>query len=217
MCSGWGPDPPNILCHYIIAISKLNAVWLTRGDGGCFLGKSSLKSRSVGLTVAGIFFYTNTLWVNFFCRWQMLFFGQKCDEELVGRPGGQTLLLIYLQNLFSCKLPVKTVTVTTLLLLGHITLPNDTPSMPQPVYPFTLVQFGNTAPLILPPEVYQRHSQGGGGKELAQDPRIQMAVWMGLVLSENLRTCLVVASVCKRSVAALGGSVLELFKVDCKG
>ena len=43
--------------NYIIAISKLDAVWLTRGDGGCFLGESSRKSRSGGLTVAVIYFH----------------------------------------------------------------------------------------------------------------------------------------------------------------
>ena len=59
-----------------------------------------------------------------------MFFVQKCDEELVGRAGGQTggrtggqkLLHVYLRYLFSSyKLP-KTVTVTTLLLLLHVTL-----------------------------------------------------------------------------------------------
>ena len=38
----------------------------------------------------------------------MLFFRQKCDEELIGRAGGQTL--------------PKTVTVTILLLFGHVML-----------------------------------------------------------------------------------------------
>ena len=33
---------------------------LSRGDGGCFLGESSLMSRSGGLTIAVIYFITNT-------------------------------------------------------------------------------------------------------------------------------------------------------------
>ena len=59
----------------------------------------------------------------------MLFFGQKCDEASGGQTGGQTgrqtggqtLLPISVVFFSSYKLP-KTVTVTTLLLFGHVTL-----------------------------------------------------------------------------------------------
>ena len=67
MCSVWNPNPPNILESYIfpaklhndiIAISKLEAVWLPHSrHGGCFPGESSLKSRSRGLTVTVIYFH----------------------------------------------------------------------------------------------------------------------------------------------------------------
>ena len=68
MCSDWDPDPSNILesdqifhaklHNYIITISKLDAVWLPHSqDGCCSLGKSSLKSRSAGLTAAVIYFH----------------------------------------------------------------------------------------------------------------------------------------------------------------
>ena len=73
-----------------------------------------------------------------------------------------------------------TVTVTTLLLFGPVTLLcgtflfiklsegpvavirlSDQHTLPymQPAYPFTLVQFSNTAPLILPPEVDRCRSE----------------------------------------------------------
>ena len=52
----------------------------------------------------------------------MLFFGQKCGEELVGQAGGQTLLHVQLRySFYSHKLP-KTVTVSTLLLFGPVAL-----------------------------------------------------------------------------------------------
>ena len=51
-----------------------------------------------------------------------MLFGEKCDKELVGQSGGRTLLDVQLWSCFSLyKLP-KTVTVTTLLLFGHVTL-----------------------------------------------------------------------------------------------
>ena len=56
--------------NYRIAISKRLTLSdsLTRGEGGCFVGESSLKSRSAGLTVAVVFQYkfaettANTIW-----------------------------------------------------------------------------------------------------------------------------------------------------------
>ena len=72
MCSDWDTDPPNILesdkvmffaLNYMIVISKLDAVWLTGGDRGWFLGESSPKSRSGGWFI----FITNTRWANVFC------------------------------------------------------------------------------------------------------------------------------------------------------
>ena len=57
---------------------------------------------------------------------QRVHFGHKCDKELVGwvggQTGGQTLLDVQLWYFFpQYELP-KTVRVTTLLLLGHVTL-----------------------------------------------------------------------------------------------
>ena len=83
--------------NYIITISEQEAVSLTREDWGCILGKSSLKSWSGGLMVAVIFFIINTRWVRVFFRWQTLFFKQKCDKELVGQAGEQTLLQLQLR------------------------------------------------------------------------------------------------------------------------
>ena len=61
-----------------------------------------------------------------------------------------------------------------------------------PAYPFTLGRLTNNAALILPPEADQRQSEippplklehRGGCRELVQDPCMQTAVWMGLVVS----------------------------------
>ena len=90
MCSDGDPDPPNNLKsgsyvfhsklhNYINTISKQEAVWLChcrRAD--CRCDNSNYNN-------------TNTRWVKVFCQWQMLFFGQKCDEESGGQTG-QTLL-----------------------------------------------------------------------------------------------------------------------------
>ena len=51
----------------------------------------------------------------------VMFFGQKCEEESVGQVGGQTLLLCSCGIFFPHKLPT-TVTVSTLLLFGPVTL-----------------------------------------------------------------------------------------------
>ena len=125
-----------------------------------------------GWTSLWCIFITNTQWVKVFGWWQTLFYWQKCEEESVGQTGGQTLLHVYLRYFFSsCKLS-KTVTVSALLLFGHVTLfcgtyflswvkdlcSNQTVRLTL-VYPFTLVRFTNNAPLILPPEVYQRWSK----------------------------------------------------------
>ena len=96
---------------------------LTCGGGGrgrgCFLEESSLTSWS---WLSRCFnFITNTRFVKVFCRWQTLFFGQKCEKESVGQAGGQTvgrtLLHVYLRYFLhhiSCQ-----ITVTALLLFGH--------------------------------------------------------------------------------------------------
>ena len=156
-----------------------------------------------GWTSLWCIFITNTQWVKVFGWWQTLFYWQKCEEESVWQTGGQTPLDVYLRYFFSsCKLS-KTVTVSALLLFGHVTLfcgtyflswvkdlcSNQTVRLTL-VYPFTLVRFTNNAPLILPPEVYQRWSKispprdshTGWGGELAQDTRTRTAVWMGPLL-----------------------------------
>ena len=133
-----------------------------RGKVNWRLGRECWPSR-------WFIFITNTRWVQDFCWWQTLFLGQKCDEEA----GGQKLLHVYLQDFFSSyKLP-KTVTVTALLLFGHVTLICGTflfiklsegpvqssdcmtpPPYAQLAHPFTLVQFPSTAPLILSDEFH---------------------------------------------------------------
>ena len=100
----------------------------------------------------------------------------------VSRTGGRTDTSPLLSPVFFSlyKLP-KTVTVTILLLSGHVTLlcwtflfillsegpmqlsdcPIGTPSINEKgiAFPFTLVQFANTAPLIQPPGTYQCQSK----------------------------------------------------------
>ena len=88
---------------------------LTRRTEAVFLRKFHLSP------LRWLFFITNTQWVQVFCRWRTLFFGQKCDEESVGQAGGRMLVHVYLRYFFPHKSP-KTVTVTTLLLFGHVTL-----------------------------------------------------------------------------------------------
>ena len=49
-------------------------------------------------------FITNSRWVEVFCRWQMLFFRQKCDKESVGQAGGCfSLHLILLPEVYQCQ------------------------------------------------------------------------------------------------------------------
>ena len=117
MCWDWDPDPPNILESDKVTFFKLEAVAHSLGrrlfSGGKFPDVSVQRADGRG----------DLEWVNVFCRWQMLFSGQKCEEELVGQAGGQTGGQALLHIVFSSyKLP-KTVTVTTLLLFGHLTLP----------------------------------------------------------------------------------------------
>ena len=87
-----------------------------------YLGKVHWSLGLEGWPSWRFFFNTNTKWVKVFCRWQTLFFGQKCDEESVGWAGGQTLRHAYLWYLFSSNKLPKTVTVTMLLLFGPVTL-----------------------------------------------------------------------------------------------
>ena len=141
-CCDWDPDPPNVLESDIVTFFKLT---LSRRDGG--LGLEGWRSR-----------------------W-FIFFGQKCDEELVGGVGGQTgrqtggrtFLHLQLWYFFSTyKLP-KTVTVTILILFGHVTLlfgkflfiklsegpvqlsttQSTRPCSAPPAYPFPLVGLAN--------------------------------------------------------------------------
>ena len=63
--------------------------------------------------------------------------------------------------------------------------PIDTCCTEPPAYPFTQIWFASAAPLILPLEAHQSCSEIShreGSRELAQDPRTQRAVWMGLLL-----------------------------------
>ena len=139
-----------------------------------FSGRSSLKSRSKGLAVTVIYFHhKHSVSSSFLPVTDSVLRAEMC-KEVVGRADGQTLVHIQLWYFFSSyKLP-KTVTVTTLLLFGHVMLlcgkyifiklsegrvqlSDCTIGKPyaKPAYPFTLVQFTNNAALILPPEAYQ--------------------------------------------------------------
>ena len=121
LCCDRDADPPYILesdkvvlfaLDYIITICKQDTVWLSvAGEGGCFLGKSSLKFGLGGLPVAVIFFKTVTITT------------QKWKEATLGELDRRTDTSPFIIVVFfsSHKLP-KTLTVTTLLLFGHVTL-----------------------------------------------------------------------------------------------
>ena len=64
-------------------MNRLLSDSVTCEDRGCFLGESSLKSRSGGLTVAVIFFSSQTS----FLLVTDAVLGQKFDEESVGQTG----------------------------------------------------------------------------------------------------------------------------------
>ena len=83
-------------------------------------------------------------------------------------------------------------------LWGYQTIRLTHPRYTKPACPFTLVQFANNMPLILLPEADQRRSEISPlaasetftqrrRRELAEDPHMQTAVWMGLVLNLFLR------------------------------
>ena len=94
---------------------------LTRGTEAVLWGKVHWSLGPECYPSWWFIFITNTQWVKVFCWWQMLFFGQKCDEE--SAKGGRTDASPHIYAVFfsSYKLS-KTVTFTTLLLFGHVTL-----------------------------------------------------------------------------------------------
>ena len=106
----------------MIAISKLDAVRLTHGDGGCFLGESSLKFCFRVLTIAVIYFHHEHLVSKSFLPVTDAVF-QAEMWRIVDRTGGRTdaspLISVVFFSLYN--LP-KTVTITMLLLFGHVTL-----------------------------------------------------------------------------------------------
>ena len=105
------------LHNYIIAISKHVTVWLCHSQGQRLFSRGKFTEVSVRRADRRRFFFIiNTWWVKVFYRWQTLFFGQKCDSELVGQTGGRMLLRAQF-----CLLP-KTVSVTTLPRFGSVTL-----------------------------------------------------------------------------------------------
>ena len=100
------------------SVSPLS-IWLPHlRDGCCFLGESSLKSRSGGLTIAVIYFPSQTLSeLKFFASDRRCFSAEMWGG--VGRTEASPRISAVLFS--SYKLP-KTVTVTTLLLFGQVTL-----------------------------------------------------------------------------------------------
>ena len=122
------------LHNYIITISKLDSVWLPHWQGRRLFSGGKFLEVSIGRADGHSDLFSSQIqWVKVFCRWQALFFGQKCDEESVGQAGGWTLLHIQLWYFFphiSCQRQLQ--------LLRYY-------------------------------------------RELAQDPRVQTALWMGLI------------------------------------
>ena len=86
-----------------------------------FWGKDHGSLAMEGWPLQWFIFNTNIRWLKCFWRWQALFFRQKCDKESIGQAGERTLLHISVVFFSSYKLP-KTVTVTTLLFSGPVTL-----------------------------------------------------------------------------------------------
>ena len=74
------------------------------GPDAVFQGKVHWRHGQEGWPLWWFVFITNTRWVKVFCRWQTLFFVQKCEEESVGQAGlqtgGRTLLHVYLLYFF---------------------------------------------------------------------------------------------------------------------
>ena len=113
--------------NYITAITKLDAVWFCHSRGGrLFGGESSLKSRSGGLTITG---WHSVSWSFLLVTDPFLGGGQKCDEELVGQAGGQTLLHVQLQYFFpriSCQRQLQLLQYCCLVkqccFVGHFSL-----------------------------------------------------------------------------------------------
>ena len=107
MSSDWDPDPPNILesdkvlgsklHNHIIIISKLEAVWLTCGDGGWYYGGKFIEVL-VRRADRHHDFFQHKLLVSFLpvTDWQM---GRNVGEgeELVGKIWWQTLLHVWLR------------------------------------------------------------------------------------------------------------------------
>ena len=122
MGSDWDPYSPNILESEKVMYFAQNKQDLSDSPvGGRLFSRGKFPE---GLSPEGwpSGFITNTQRVKVFCRWQTPFFRQKCDEESVGQTGGETLLHLQLQIFFSSYKLLKTVTVTMLLLFGHVNL-----------------------------------------------------------------------------------------------
>ena len=150
------------------------------------------------------FFSTQTLGE---LKFVTCFFGQKCDKESERQVGGQKLLHIQLQYFFSHKLPK---TVITLLLFVHVTMlcafllhfslfswvkdlcsyQTVRPTRPRhapAAYPFILVQFANTDPLILLSEAYQCRSKISPLS--ASDPEISSDTCLQHYCSDQVLLC----------------------------
>ena len=195
MCSDRDPDPLNILESYIFRAKWHNYIsTISKQDLSDSLtmmevvvwGKVPWSLGQEGWRSQWFIFITHSWWVKVFCRWQTLFFGQKCDKELVGRAGGRTLLHVQLWYLFSSyKLPT-TVTVTMLLLFGPVMLLCGNFSVFSWVRDLCSYQTSQTdtlplrasgcSPIMRPWYYLHKLSHRGQCWILAQDPCMQMAV-----------------------------------------
>ena len=99
--------------------------------------------------------------LKFFAGDRRCFLGQKCDKVLVGQVGGQMILHIELWYFFTSYKLAKIVTVTMLLLFGHVTLLcGKFLFINLSEGPVSLsIHTSSVTALILPPEADQRRSE----------------------------------------------------------
>ena len=135
MCCDWDPDSPNILesvqlhfsLNYIIAISKLDAVWLCHSRGTRLFSWGKFSEVSVRRAdCRGDLFLSQTIGeLKFFAcdrrcfRAEMWWRVCRTGSRTGGRTGASPCITLVLFT--SYKLP-KTVTVSTLCLFGHVAL-----------------------------------------------------------------------------------------------
>ena len=209
MCCDWDPDPSRILESHKVTFFAINDIIskLRPFSGGKFTEVSVWRTDCRG----NFFFNTNTWWFKVLCRWQTLFFGveiwwrvsktdRRTDRKTNTFPHNSAVFFpkgsdsYYVTFVWSCNVALSDISLylveyrtCVVIKTVWLTCPCNRP----PPYPFTLIWFANTAPLILSP---YRHM--GGEKNFTpsrlQDflteeeaenwhriPCIQTSVWMG--------------------------------------